>query len=308
MIRRWILYLAAMLGCIGIYWMYQEWLGWMLLLAVLCTPVLGLLVSLPAMLKMRIAVSCPDVVTMGSQERIGIEIRCPMPTPPFRVKLVANRILTGEIWHLNDGDLLPTQHCGQLVCRVEKAVVYDYMGLFCLHIMGKREYNMLVRPIEVEAQKPQSLERYLAVSWRPKPGGGFAENHELREYRPGDSLNQIHWKMTAKTGKVIVREPMVPTGSLLMVTMELSGAPEEMDRKFGQCLWIGKYLLEQSIGFQLRALTANGIENWDITNQQELIYAQDQLLATAPAAENASLGRQTDAAWQYHVGGDADEA
>ncbi|MBR2633811.1 MAG: DUF58 domain-containing protein, partial [Lentisphaeria bacterium] len=46
------------------------------------------------------------------------------------------------------------------------------------------------------------------ASGRPKPGGGYGENYEIRQYRPGDNLNQIHWKLSAKVGDLMLREPM----------------------------------------------------------------------------------------------------
>ena len=55
MIRRWCLYLAVMLGLIVFYIAYQKWMAWLLLLAVLWLPAFSLLVSLPAMLTVRLS-------------------------------------------------------------------------------------------------------------------------------------------------------------------------------------------------------------------------------------------------------------
>jgi len=45
----------------------------------------------------------------------------------------------------------------------------------------------------------------LGVRLRPRRGSG-AEFHQLREYRPGDSLRQVDWKATSRVRKLISRE------------------------------------------------------------------------------------------------------
>ena len=43
MARRRILYLLVLLVSVIFYWAYQEWLGWVLLVAALCLPVVSLI-------------------------------------------------------------------------------------------------------------------------------------------------------------------------------------------------------------------------------------------------------------------------
>ena len=77
--------------------------------------------------------------------------------------------------------------------------------------MGKVTPKTNSRPPEVPAHpRHPDLDRYIARAWKPKSGGVCRRNHELRLYRPGDSLNQVHWKLTAKTGKWMIRQPMEP--------------------------------------------------------------------------------------------------
>ena len=167
---------------------------------------------------------------------------------------------------------------------------------------------MIIRPKPVAPAVIPAVRDIRPRRWIPKPGGGFAENHELRLYRPGDSLNQIHWKLTAKTGKWILREPMEPVRGRMLVTMTLRGTPEALDRKFGRLLWLGAYLLEQDIRYEILALTGEGLLTFQVQNRNELYKAADRLLCT-PAAETGSIREYVfDASWQYHIGGEADEA
>ena len=155
---------------------------------------------------------------------------------------------------------------------------------------------------------PPDLTRYLARRWHPKPGGGYAEYHEIRQYHPGDNLNQIHWKLSAKVGDLMLREPMEPERGLMLLTMDLKGNPSELDVKFGYLLWLGTWLLEQKISFVVCVLTGNGIENRTVRDQWEFQKCMEMLLC-APLAQDGSVTERTfSAAWRHHIGGELSEA
>ena len=81
---------------------------------------------------------------------------------------------------------------------------------------------------------------YLPVVSVPssQPGGGFSEIHDLREYRPGDSLHEIHWKLSAKTDKLIVREAEEPDLGLVVLSFDFSGTRTQLDSTLRQLLWL----------------------------------------------------------------------
>jgi hypothetical protein len=157
-------------------------------------------------------------------------------------------------------------------------------------------------------QLPPNLTQHLARSWRPKPGGGYAENHEIRQYHPGDNLNQIHWKLSAKVGDLMLREAMEPERGLMLLTMDLCGTPEKLDIQFGRLLWLSNWLLENSIPFEVRVLTGNGIETWAVPDAWSLQKCIEALLCAPYAKEGSIRDRSFAAAWQHHIGGEPDEA
>ncbi len=301
-------YLAILSCCVVFCLSYHAWLGWVLLMAVLWMPVLSLAVSLPAMLTFRAEPASADALPAGVEGETWLVGQCPLPVPPFRGRLLLTRVTTGEVWRHKGGGELPTEHCGGVRILPEKVRVYDYLGLIGIPVRKKQPKTVLIRPKSLTMQAPPDLERFLARSWRPKPGGGYSENHELRLYRPGDGLNQVHWKLTAKTGKLIIREPMQPDRGLMLLTMNLRGTPEELDRKFGRLLWLGTYLLEQGVGFDCRVLTGGGILSRRITGGSALQDLVDELLCCESAMEGDLRQRDFPASWQYHIGGGEDEA
>ena len=307
MVKRWMLYLAAVSGCVVFYLAYQKWFAWFLLMGVLCFPVASLLMSLPAMMNLQVKISAPAWLPVGAAQRALFLTGSTLPLPPNDCCLLVTRPLTGESWLLRHGDPLPTEHCGQLLFRPENARVYDYLGLFYLRIRRRSGSNMVVRPASVAVPEPPRLEQYAANAWKPKPGGGFSEHHELRQYRPGDNLNQIHWKLSAKTGKYIIREAMEPEKNRVLLELTLRGSPAQLDEKFGKLVYMSKHLLELGLPHEIRALTGGGVEQLKVTDEASLWEAVDRLLGCTSAPDDAVLPAVA-AGWQLSIGGDGGEA
>lgn len=307
MTKRWCLYLAGLLGCMIFYLANQRWLSWVLLWTVVCLPWLSLLFSLPGMLTTRLAAVCSAKTVVGSQEAVAVKGMCPFPVPYFRCRLAVKRVTTGQRWTIAPQKPLPTDHCGKLNVRIEKGRVYDFLGMFFLPVRKGKAVSVTVMPTPVAMNAPKELERHLSQSWQVKPGGGYAENHELRLYRPGDSLRQIHWKLSAKTGKLVIREAMEPRRGRLLLTMDICGTAEELDRKFGQLLWLGQYLLERGLRFEILALSAQGVAECTVATEADLTGAMETLLGLPPVAKGSVLDRELRCTWHFHIGGGTDE-
>jgi hypothetical protein len=167
---------------------------------------------------------------------------------------------------------------------------------------------MLVLPQPVEKEIPQDLFKHLEPHWQKKPGGGFGENHEIRPYQPGDSMNQIHWKLSAKVGELMLREPMTPERGTFLLTMDLNGTPEQLDKKMGQLLWMNQWLLDREIPFETRVLTGNGIKSWSIRNIEDQERCILSLLDMPPVKEGSIQDVYFRVTWRHHIGGEQDEA
>lgn len=308
MLGRRIWYLVSLAGCIVFYICYQEWLSWIALAAVLGLPWLSLLLSLPAMVTFRPQIQAPAWVTLGEEVQVNLTGNSRYPVPPFRGKLHLERKLTGDSWHHRAAAKLSADHCGAITATPEKLRLCDYLGLFRFPTRGVTQLRILVRPVPVPLENMPDLEAFRTRSWKPKAGGGFAENHEMRHYRPGDPLNQVHWKLTAKTGDLIIREPMEPERERMLVTLDLMGTPGQLDRKLGQLLWLGRLLAEKELPFTICALTGEGITEAFVACDGDLTRAVDALLCCAPAGEGSLQDREWNASWHYHIGGGPDEA
>lgn len=305
MLSRWILYLISLIGCIGFYVAYGQWLSWLLLMALMFFPLLSLLLSLPAMLLLKARFSFPSAVSVGAQITLNPQLKCPLPLPLVSWKYHISTSYTGEMRKQKDDAPLAAKHCGCISLELRKARKYDYLGLFWWWLFPHFTQEILVLPRPIPVENIPSLKRYLAARWKPKAGGGFAENYELRVYRPGDNLRQMHWKLAAKTGKLITREPMIPVRGKMALTMCLSGSADEIDEKLGKLLYVSQYLLKQGLPHELHCLTGDGLKVHAVSDKQTLDTAIAELLrADVAITQEVPTVR---ASWLYHIGGERDE-
>lgn len=297
-----------MVGSLVFYLVNQQWFGWVLMLIVAFFPWLSLLLSIGSMLQLRMGLDVVAKTAMGSSEKVNLKVSSKLPLPPYKCRILITKPLTGERWKLKPGADLPTEHCGKLNVMLYRPGAFDFLGIFRLKVRKTNSQSVLVMPAPIEMEIPPNLSKHLEPRWRRKPGGGYAENHEIRPYQPGDNLNQIHWKLSAKVGELMLRDPMEPERGLMLVTMDLNGNASDLDRKMGQLLWLSQWLLERELSFDIRVLTANGIESWTVGRKEDVDLCIKSLLGTPLAKDGSIRDEFIRAAWRHHIGGEQDEA
>ena len=307
MMKRWLRYVLIWVSCLVFYFAYRQWMAWVVLLSVSLLPLLSLAVSLPAMLLARMRLSLPKVVVAGTALPLDIGLDCPLPLPVWKVRIEVRHAMSGEVWRLKPLWECPTEDCGALYFHFSRGRVYDYMGLFCLPCKPPADCRLMVRPQQLRPRQLPDPEKNIVTFWKPKAGGGFAENHELRLYRPGDSLRQIHWKLSGKTGQLIYREPMELANNHLLLRMVHGGSQKQINTKLGNLVWLGLYLYHRGLKFDVLVDTLDGQKQWHIRTKQELWDMMDILLCMVPMEEMDVDVPATGSSWQYYIGGGDDE-
>ena len=294
-------YFLGLLGCGLWYLLSGSFLGWVLLLSMLALPGLSLLLSLPALLGFQMAPAGPDRLMPGETGTFLLLGSCNAPMPPFRGRLRFRNLRTGNVMDYDESTGFCPQFSGGWEITLAKCRVSDYLGLFSLPVAKKGSQRLLVLP------KPQPVEDLPdfgtgpCIRWKPSQSP-FGENHELRTYRPGDGLNTVHWKLTAKTGELTVREAQEPIRPLACLCLSLYGGEEDVDRVLGQLLWLGEFLLERDLELEIRAAEEGGIRILRAANQQALRATLETLL-TLKAPASPAIPEPGAASWRFSLGG-----
>lgn len=296
-----IAYLVILSVCFLCYLIFQVWFSWVLLLVVLLLPFLSLVLSLPAMLTAKADFQVPKEGRMGVPARTHLAINCKFPVPPVKCKLRLQNLLTGHRYVGLPGEYLPVQHSGVLKITLTHLWICDYLGLFRKDLRPNGIYTMTVMPKPLPDAVAVAGNEGTGNGWKPK-AGGFAENHELRLYRPGDDLRLLHFKMSAKTGKLIYREPVVQDHVRVCLALCLSGSPEEMDRKLGRLIWHSDKLLGDHVPHEIRCYSGLGERRYRIGHRDAQVSALKEML-TAPAVRGDWEPENVDADHLCLIGG-----
>ena len=314
MIKNWIFYLLSLAATLVFHACYFEWFSWFFLLLMLGLPGFSLLVSLIAMVKVRIGLEVPPSCTRGEPAYVTIQARGSfLPMPQCRFRLRVEQVMTGSLSYVKEEapgtdswyEPLDTAHCGLLRCQAEKVRVYDYLGLFWLPMPKSEVVELAVEPAAVPPARLPNLSHFLARRRRPKPGGGFSEEHELRDYRPGDSLRDIHWKLSVKTDRMIVREAQEPVKEQTLLTFDLTGTPEQVDSTLEQLSWLSRWLLDHDTAHEIRWIDPTNCEmaQASIRAPEELEQLLRQLLHAVLRPDTPSMAERHFArvTWRYHI-------
>ena len=280
-----LLYLLAVGGAYLLRLSYLGWFGPYFLLSVIVMPLALLFLCLPAMLTLKAKASVPQTIAKGRDATLTLRFDGPRFLLPCRV-IVSGEIentFAGEIWRfresvadpLSEGLEIPlsTALCGQLRCRVTRVECRDLLGLIRIRRAVPQDLSCTVLPPAVAPKSAPDLDAALdtAPILRPKYGGGYSEEHDLREYRPGDTVNSIHWKLSSKTDEVIVREPLISANQDIYLILGRIG---KEDRGLELLYWLSLELCARELPHTFVADTL-----YDVGNEAEGVEALCTILA-----------------------------
>ena len=104
---------------------------------------------------------------------------------------------------------------GNYEITLRKLRIYDITGILFMNIPVKKQGAVQVMPElhDVPVRLTQATKNFYGeadVYDENQPGHDKSELFQVREYRPGDRLQNVHWKLTAKQDELIVKEYSLP--------------------------------------------------------------------------------------------------
>ncbi|MBR1442817.1 MAG: DUF58 domain-containing protein [Firmicutes bacterium] len=122
---------------------------------------------------------------------------------------------------------------GCINIHIEKILFTDMLGIitFSYHSGEDRQTVVMPKPNNSLIFNVTSFSGGINEAEESKmKGSDFSEVTEIREYRPGDRLKDIHWKLTAKKDTLMVKERESLSQSRLTIVPDISGNTEESNR------------------------------------------------------------------------------
>jgi uncharacterized protein (DUF58 family) len=115
--------------------------------------------------------------------------------------------------------------CGAVRIYMKDAQCRDFFGLFSWKIPAKLMEEILVYPadlhIETELQRRPETKNFGDLYAPNRTGQDVSEVAGLRDYVAGDSLKSIHWKLSGKMDRMIVREFGYPSNYNTLILYEI---------------------------------------------------------------------------------------
>lgn len=290
-----LLYAGMLVLSAVFYFASGTWISWLLLVLVLSLPLASLLVSLPAMLSCRLEMAMPDAVDQGAKASLRLRLRAwrLLPLPEIQIRLnLRTRDREKDLRFLSrltreEGLLaLPTDECGYLAAEFCRGRVCDALGLFRFPMRLPKTARMAILPPERRLDPMPRLEQFLQQQLKAKPGGGAAEQHENRGYRPGDPVKDIHWKLSLKTDELIVREALEPIRRQIVLAIRTPRGAATRAETLGGFRWLSRWLLDHGIAHS--AVWMDGEEQRErVINSEEdsLAVLRETCLAPEDSAE-----------------------
>lgn len=249
MIRYKLIYLLLLIILVLFFILYRGILSMELLAFAVVLPVLlwAMLLILRQSLRVRLRHSKGPIRRGDSYQWIlHVKNVSPFPSPYATAELEYRCSLGGDpqplrlrvpVLACNTGRVRLSFHAmvsGVMELRVKNLTVYDPLRLFHRTIPLDLCDRILIAP-DSELNLPEDWEPDLqmdddAVEFsKEKPGDDPSEIFDLHEYRAGDSVSRIHWKLSSKLDQLMVKEYSLPLASAYLLVCDFRHTGQQPD-------------------------------------------------------------------------------
>lgn len=209
---------------------------------------------------------------------------------------------------------LSLPHAGAVRVRAEKLSLYDAFGLFRRSWKIESEAVVSILP-ERHELPPESFEIPDSDGESDRfseevPGDDPSQVFDIREYGEGDRIRNIHWKLSSKQEKYMVKEYSQPLGNFgaILISLHAGLGPEITEGILETALSLSDKLLQQQTPFYLIWYDARsgGVREERIEEEDEFYGAWAQILSCGRSVEavdfSDNLRRESDTPLFYITG------
>lgn len=199
--------------------------------------------------------------------------------------------LTGSIGAKGESSqtiLLQSSFCGRVYVQISRFTLLDYLGLLPMKALVKADARLTILPDLYPMEADMTARpAYADDGASNRRGEDRSEVYQLREYRPGDNIRQIHWKLSSKLDELILKEASQPESRSLLVFWDkrTGGNPQQMDALAEVVSSAGMALLQSGVPYTLCWTDRDDLQVQDISEENQLLQAIPALVKTRGSAE-----------------------
>lgn len=319
-----ILYTYALFFAFILFVLFDLYLFHLLLIFLLILPLVSLLAVLPMRKNLRYALEIEDDIMPKGVCGIRLSARnnSLLPCAGVRFTLERHNALgrVGDRYTESAEDIVQfplgpmrahamqpsvkMAHCGRVDLFVRRVQVIDTLGLFALNVSSKNGTtpagSVYVLP-ELQSRSIQTDEAAdlgldSATYSTAKSGGDPSEIFQLRDYREGDSRHSVHWKLSSRMNRLIVREFGLPLNPSLHFLLELreDSTPDAAESMLGTMLAFSEYLMAREITHSVSWISEEGgLRTMPVMGPEALASVLHDLLALPGQGRWSTLDRFT---------------
>lgn len=294
-IRRTI-YFIILIATFLMYVFHTEYLSWMLFIVVVFVPMASCFMTLPFLSRYEVKLRWNvDRVSEGEYPVLSIHTGQAYPITRMRVQVSMKNL------HHNKRDLsyikmragqktIPALRYqdgtyGVIRAKAEKARLLDFLGLFMLPISCGDPVEILILPpvipftggnLQLKALSQTEVHDLTAAKLR---GAGDREQKDVRDFREGDPLRDVHWKLSVRQDKLVVREFEPDGNQAVGIWLEPAEEPEGFRQSIGRLMGLTDFLQDQS---QPYYMVTGRTAGETITDHEEQYALLRRLLSVPP--------------------------
>ncbi|MCH5325075.1 MAG: DUF58 domain-containing protein [Eubacterium sp.] len=234
-----IIYLIIFIICTVLLFAYKSKLTTVLFLFTLFLPALSFILAFITKLLLKVSViyktntvkkNEPTLITVKLTNRFIMPVSpggmlCTMPFKPKNTFEYLNILMTvPPCSSVTVNFTSPIKLRGVYPAGVEKMIIYDFLKIFALKKKVNRieDFTVLPRKLLIEPilsddendSETASVNRFALIK------NTFVN---VRDYQPEDSVKHIHWKMSAKLDKLMVKQYERSAGGTSIILADMNG-------------------------------------------------------------------------------------
>ncbi len=292
--------------------MYDAELPVVLLMLELILPLLQYLLLFPAAKKLRLQwSSLSQIYETGEDIPVKLRVQNPTIIPILYLHLMLSiqNELTDEKDTRELSVMVPakgtiqipfgvaSEYCGKITIGITEVCLWDYFHLFRKKKKNK-EYQSQVLVLPALTELPMEISSlvkgFLTDCDRYDPherGTDPSEVFQIREYQPGDRLQQVHWKLSAARDGLLVKELSKPMVYPVILFLDMGkNHPWQLQQAVTNALSLLWTLQQKACPASFICRQEDGtLQKLSMASEEDLLPCMEAICAAPKTGKEASM-------------------